>query len=109
MAYNRSIDTATIPASGTTSDAITVPARKTLVGMQLPAAMTGTAMTFQQSTDGGATWVNVYNESTAYSITFAASRYHALNPQVFHGVSLLRIVSGSTEASSRAVTLVFAD
>jgi hypothetical protein len=109
MAYNRSVDTATIPSSGTTSDAKTVPARKTLVGMELPAALTSTSMTFQASNDDGASWSNVYNEGTAYSVTVAASRYIALNSAVFHGVALLRLVGGSSEAAARDITLVFAD
>lgn len=109
MAFNRATDVATIPSAGTTSLAISVPTRRSLVGVQLPAAMTSTAMTFQASNDDGANWVTIYDESTAYSLTIAASRYQAVKTQVFAGVSLLRIVGGSSEAAAREVILVFAD
>lgn len=109
MAYNRSVDTATIPSAGTTSPAISVPSRRALVGVQTPATITSTALTFEASGDDGASWVPVYEKSTLYSLTIAASRYHAVDPLVFAGISLLRIVGGSTEAAARDVKLIFAD
>lgn len=109
MSYRRTIDTATIPNAGTTSDAKTVPTGKTLVGMEMPSAMTGTAITFQASVDGGTTWVDVYNGSSAYSITLAVSKYHALDPAVFYGLGLIRLVSGSTEAAERLIRLAYID
>lgn len=109
MAFNRATDVATIPSSGTNSTAVYVPTRRSLVGVQLPAAMTSTSMTFQSSNDDGATWVPIYNESTAYSLTIAASRYQSVNTQVFAGVSLLRVIGGSSEGAARDITLVFSD
>jgi hypothetical protein len=107
VAYSRSYDTATIPSAGTTSPAMTVPPNSVLVGMQMPSAFTGSAITFEQSSDAGTTWQAVYNGGSSYSITIATSKYHALDPNVFAGIRLLRIVSGSSEAADRDVVLAY--
>jgi hypothetical protein len=77
-----------------------------LVGIQLPAAFTGTTLTFEASIDG-VTYQPVYNTTsgTALSYTVAQGHYVAINPQDFLGVNYLKIVSGGTEAALRNFTV----
>jgi hypothetical protein len=109
MAYSRSVDTTTIPNAGTTGDAKTVPNKKTLAGFKIPATFTGTAVSFQGSTDAGGSWADIYDGGSAYSVSVAAGKYHAIKPEVFYGVGLLRIVSNATEGGEREIVFVFID
>jgi hypothetical protein len=94
---------ASIASGQTTSAAISL-GGFSLVGILTPAALTGTAFTFTVSADG-TTYVPLYNSAGAVSYTVAASRYIAINPVDFYGVKFLKIVSGSSEAATRALTL----
>jgi hypothetical protein len=102
-AFNTS--TVTIESSGTTSSARDLNGLGNLVALVTPSALTGTSFTFQASVDG-TTYNNVYNEGTQYSVTVAASRYVALDPAVFAGAQYVKVVSGSSEAAERTITLV---
>lgn len=106
MAKNVSVTTVTIANGATTSTAYTLPANKRLLGVQMPAAFTGTAITFEQSSDDGTTYQQVYNAGSAYSLSVTASKYHAISAEVFDGCRVIRLVSGSTEAATRTVTLL---
>ena len=106
MAKGLAVTTVTIANGATTSTAYTLPANKRLVAIQTPSALTSTTITFEQSSNDGATYTPVYNEATLYSITTAASRYHRVNGEVFDGVRVVRLVGGSTEASARTITLL---
>jgi hypothetical protein len=48
----------------------------------------------------------LYNEGTEYSVAVNTSRYIALNPNVFEGVKVVRIVSGSSEAAARTIGVI---
>lgn len=91
-----------IANSGTASAAILCNGLS-LVGIQLPATFTGTALTFQVSVDG-TTYQSLYNASGAVSYTVAEGRFYAINPQDFYGVVYLKIVSGSSEGAARSFT-----
>jgi len=84
-------------ASGTTSTAFTLQGTIPLA-IVTPAGLASTSITFQCSLDGSS-FYDLYNGSSAYSLTVAASRYIALNPDVFEGVRYVRIVAGSSETS----------
>jgi hypothetical protein len=71
----------------------------------LPAAFTGTALTFQASYDD-ATYNSVYDEATQYSINVGVSRHIALKRQAMEGVKYFKIVSGSTETASRTILVI---
>jgi hypothetical protein len=43
-----------------------------------------------------------------YSVTVGTSRYVALDPAVFAGVKWVKVVSGSSEAAERTITIVTA-
>jgi hypothetical protein len=102
---SKTLATATIASAATTSGAITLGAN-TITGMVLPAAFTGTALSFQVSADG-ATYVALYDSTnTLETMTVAQGRGYSVNPTVFAGWPYMKIISGSTEAASRAITLV---
>ena len=106
MAKNLALtDTVTIASAGTTSTSLTMSRGRVPVAVLTPSALSGTSFTFQASVDG-TNFYDLYNGSSAYSVTVAASRYIALNPDVFQGVQYIRIVSGSSEAGSRTIYIV---
>lgn len=97
---------ATIAASGTSTGSIAlrgfVP-----VGIYLPATFTGTALTFTACDTAGGTYLVVKSTTsgTSLSYTVAQNTYIALDPKDFSGIAYLKIVSGSTEGSSRALKI----
>lgn len=77
---------------------------KTLLGLFMPAAFTGTTITFLTSQVLGGTDVTVTDGAgTDYSVTVAASKYVPVDPQKFLGVRFLKVKSGSTEGGARTV------
>ena len=106
MAKNLTLtDTVTIASSGTTSTALTLQGGRVPLAIVTPSALTGTAFTFQASTDG-TNFFNLYNEATQYSVAVNTSRYIALNPDVFQAIRYIRIVSGSSEAALRTISVI---
>ena len=97
---------ATIANAGTATPTITLEAGRSPLAVEIPSAFTGTTLTFKSSATAAGTPVPVYYESTLYSVTVAASRHVALNPNAFAGVKYLQIVSGSAEAAARDLILV---
>ena len=105
MAKNLTGTNVTIASSGTTSTAIQLQSNRVPMAIVLPAAFTGTAVTFQASYDD-ATYTQVYDEATAYSINVGVSRHIALKRQAMEGVKYFKIVSGSTETASRTILVI---
>jgi hypothetical protein len=105
----------TIASSGTTSTAAQIPSGKTLIAVVTPAALTGTAFTFEVSDDGGTTYKPVYNEGTQLSVTVGTSRHVALDATATRALvggsaanpTSVKVVSGSSEAASRTIQLVY--
>lgn len=103
--YNLTQNTVTISNGTTTSNAIDLQGL-CLVQIQTPAALTGTAITFQSSNDG-VTYQPLYNDSnTQLSITVGTSRNYNIAPTDFAGCRFLKIVSNASEGSDRAITLI---
>jgi sRNA-binding protein len=79
-----------------------------LLGFALPAAFTGTAITFKVSVDG-VTYQDLYNPSNnAVSITVTQARSYAFTHDIAAQVSnwrYLKIVSGSAEGADRDIML----
>lgn len=96
---------ASIAATQTTSAPIECKGQA-LCGIQMPAAFTGTTLTFKASIDG-TTFQPIYNTTSGTLLTYtvAQGRYIAINPQDFLGVNYLEIVSGSTEGTLRNFTV----
>lgn len=77
-----------------------------LCGIQLPAAFTGTTLTFQASVDG-TTFQPVKSTAsgTALSYTVAQGTYVAIDPKDFQGINYLKVVSGTAEGAARTLNL----
>lgn len=76
-----------------------------LCGVLLPAAFTGTALTFEACDTSDGTFVPIYTSTsgTALSYTVAQGGYYAIDPKDFYGVQFLKIKSGSAEAAARTL------
>ena len=95
----------TIASSGTVSTAANLLGMR-LVGIVTPAALTGTALTFQGSADGS-TYTALYDTAgDAVGATVAADRWVVLDPADFAGIPYIKAVSGSAEAAERTITLI---
>lgn len=97
--------TATIANGATVSAAIPTNGFA-LVGIQLPAAFTGTTVTFQGSVDG--TTYQVIKSTTSgssLSYTVAQGTYAAIDPIPFYGLKFIKLVSGSAEGGARTFSV----
>lgn len=76
-----------------------------LVGLHIPSGFAGATMTFQAAAidDSTGTYrtIMAVDGASAYTITITADRYIPLDPRVFAGVKLLKLVA----ASSNNVTI----
>ena len=80
-----------------------------LSGIVFPAAMTGTAVTFDFAFDGS-TWVDVVEtDGTEVSYTVTAGDVVRVDPSgwAFATAGSLRITSNATEAADRTINLIF--
>lgn len=96
---------AQIPHTNTQSNIIST-GGLSLCGILMPAAFTGTAITFQMSIDG----INFYpvystTSGTVLTYTVAASTYAAIDPVPFYGVSYLKLQSSNIQAALRVFNL----
>ena len=80
-----------------------------LSGIVFPAAMTGTAVTFDFSFNG-TTWYDVVEtDGTEVSYTVSAGNVVRVDPSgwAFASPGFLRVTSGSSEAADRTINLIF--
>jgi len=78
-----------------------------IVGIQLPATFTGTALTFSAATTSGGTSQLVKDGAgNSISKTVAQGQYIAIDPTLFKGIRFVKIISGSTEAAARTATVI---
>lgn len=91
---------------------------QTLVGIQMPAAWTAAALTFQVATDSATgTFQDAYDDGgTEISVTAAASHFIPINTlaKQLRNVRFLKVRSGTggvpvNQAAARTLVLVFAD
>lgn len=94
-------------ASGLQESAAIDMAGFTLCGILLPAAFTGTALTFEVSDSLTGTFVPLKSTTSgsALSYTVAQATFAAIDPKDFQGVQFLKIKSGTAEGAARALTL----
>lgn len=98
------IQTLTI-ASGQTVSSVASTAGSAMFGLKLPAAFTGTVLTFQVSHDN-VTFQALYDEfNVAVSVTVAISRSYNL-PSALCAWPYFKVVSGSAEGAARSLVLV---
>lgn len=92
----------TIANGATTSDAVQG-GDVTGYGLQLPAAFTGTTISFTVSADGGTTYQALYDiTNTLVSMTVAQGRSYDLPVELTSWKSW-KIVSGSSEGAARTL------
>lgn len=97
--------TVTIANGATLSDAVDL-SGYVLVGLIIPAAFTGTTITFSMS-DDNATFYGINNAGgTALSATVAVSKCILFTPGDFVGIRHLKLTSGSAEAAARTIKLI---
>ena len=106
MAKSTKATAVTIANAGTTTPTITLDPSRIPLSIEMPAAFTGTAITFKACSLSSGTPVPLYYEATLYSVTVAASRFVSLNRAAFEGVKYLQIVSNATEGAQRDLLLV---
>lgn len=90
-------------ANGQTASSAISGGGMVLCGINIPAAFTGTTITFTVSSSLAGTYNPLYNSSGQVSYTVAPSRYVAIVPQDFAGVAFFKIVSGSSEGAARTL------
>ncbi len=97
--------TATIASSSTTSDAVKL-FGTTAIAFQTPAALTGTAFTFEGSIDAGTTFKQIREQDgTAVSFVVAVDGTYPLDANLFAPYDEIKIVSGSTETAERLILI----
>jgi len=77
-------------------------------GLQMPAAFTGTAITFQAAENQNGTFVDVFDESgSQISITVSTDRYIGLDAAALEiaAAMWIRLVSNDTEVADRTVLM----
>lgn len=92
-------------ANGQTASAVIPMGGFTLCGIQMPAAFTGTAITFQACNAVGGTYLPMYDSVSQISYAVGPNRFVAIDPSDFQGVLFLKIISGSSEGGDRALLL----
>ncbi len=95
---------ATITSASTTSAAIDLMGA-TLCGVHMPAAFTGSSLSFSVASAAGGTYQTLQRNGSDYSLSVAQGKYISLDPSLFAGVQFIKIISGSAEGADRALTL----
>lgn len=102
---------ANIAISTSTSAALNLASsgeRVTIVGIETPAALTGTALTFTVSNDDS-TYLPLYDAGgILVTIPVGTSRHIALDPADFMSVGWVKVVSNATESGARVIKLLVA-
>jgi hypothetical protein len=106
MAKNTKATTVTIANAGTTTPTLTLDPNKIPLAIDLPAAFTGTSISFRACALNGGPLDPLYYESTLYSVTVGVSRFISLNRAAFEGVKYVQLVSNAAESAARDITLV---
>jgi len=104
----RLTDTVTIANGGTTSTSLAMQGSRIPLAIITPAALTNTTLKFQGSVDD-ASYFNLYDEGTEYSVAVSTSRFIALKRQVFDCVRYIKIYGGSTEGGARTIAVISAE
>jgi hypothetical protein len=74
-----------------------------LVGCQIPATFTGTAISFIAATSLTGAYQELDNSSGKVSYTVAQGKYISISGSDFAGVQFFKIVSNASEGASRSL------
>lgn len=97
--------TVTIPSSGTKSGTAGFQGHL-LVGVEFPAAMTGTTITFEAQKNESTSFVEVPSSDLSVTVSAATRRLVDVDKATVLGPAF-RLVSDASEASNRTIDLVF--
>lgn len=104
--YIVATSTATITSGSASSSAVDLRGTE-LQAIVTPAALTGTTLTLYASIDDSTYNVLTNMQGTTVSAVVAASKHILVDPTVnWRGVRWLKLISSSTEAAARSITLV---
>lgn len=98
-----------IDAAQTESETVDLRPIGQLSALVIPEAFTGTAIAFKAAIEDDGPFLPVYNEGADYSVPVQAGRYVVIDPAVFHGVVLVRLVSNAAEAEAREIQVIGRD
>ena len=106
--YKTKAVTIDISENATTSTAVDTDGLL-LSGIIFPAAMTGTAITFQvaSTNTGGSFKALKETDGTDVSYTVTADSHVRVDPSGWAGVGAIKVVSGTAEVADRVINLVF--
>jgi hypothetical protein len=90
-------------ANGQTTSSTISTNGSSLVGVQIPAAFTGTSITFLAAMASGGPFQPVYNGAGQVKYNVVEGQYIAINPQDFYGIPFLQIVSSASEGAARTL------
>ena len=96
--------TAVIANGGTVSSAVCI-SDHLPVALQMPAAFTGTAVSFTGSFDGS-TFQPVYVGGSLYTELVAAGENVVLDPSMFYGFRQIQVVSNATEGQQDSIVVM---
>ncbi len=79
--------------------------------IELPAAFTGTALTFKCAAASGGTFKAIYSNGTLVTITVAQNRMESTSTIAgsLAACRFLKVVSGSSEGGTRSIVLLLKD
>lgn len=97
--------TVTIANGATTSGAANLDGLA-VMGFIIPAAFTGTTITFLGSDDGTNFFTLVNASGTTLSVTVVTSSYMLMSATDLMGIRYLKLVSGASEAAARSVGII---
>lgn len=92
-------------ASGQTTSVSIATEGFSLCAIQMPAAFTGSSISFLVSTTLTGTYQPLHNSSGLVSYSVAQGQFQAISPVDFQGVAFFQIVSNSSEGAARALSL----
>ena len=97
-----------IANGGTVSDAVNIGHGRVIFGLIMPAAFTGTAVTFQVSHDGTTYQALTNGFGQSVSVTVAASKDVSLGDflKYLYGWEYIKVVSGGAEGAARTVIVI---
>jgi len=98
-----------IEAAAQESEAVDLRPIGQLSALVIPEAFTGTAIAFKAAIEDDGPFLPVYNEGADYSVPVQAGKYVVIDPAVFHGVVLVRLVSNAAEAEAREIQVIGRD
>ena len=105
MPYASVVKTASIAASGSTSDDIYL-SGNTLLAIEMPSAWTTSSIAILASSDG-TTYNKVINTlGVALAITASINQYVTISPDITLGINYLKLQTSATQSSARIITLI---